>query len=205
MRKPFVRKNADERRSEIIDDAYEILISKGYSELTLRGVSKKTGVSLSTVQHHFSSREKLIEALIEKRINFYKKDYENIEIKSGSDEEKIKFLYVIKYLVDDCSKRESCVFFTQMWAMSFIKPELKYLLKSMYDYHIGYIKESLLKAFPSIEESKAADKAMTASCMIEGSLIHFGYQIRSDEETEKHKKNLYKQLLKLFEVDEQDL
>ncbi len=205
MRKPFVRKKADDRRSEIINEAYEILISKGYSELTLRGVSKKVCVSLSTVQYHFPSREKLIEALIKERISLYINDYKNIESECRSENKKKIFLFIIRYLVDDCTKMETCVFFTQMWALSFIKKEYKYFVKSLYDHHTDYLKDSLLNAFPSMDESIAADKVMAASCMIEGSLVHFGYEIRSDEETVKHKENLYKELLKLFDMNEFNL
>jgi len=201
MRKPFVRKSADERRFEIIKEAYDILISKGYSELSLRGVSKKTGVSLSTVQYHFSSKEKLVEALIEKRIEYYHSAYEEIEKLYASQGVKEKFISIIKYLVDDCSKRESCVFFTQMWAMSFIKKEYKYFIKLMYDYHIEYLKTEIKKVYPTLSDDEIADKAMAASCMIEGSLVHFGYGIRSLEETEKYKENLCRQLLKLFDFE----
>ncbi len=58
---------------------------------------------------------------------------------------KIKISLCIKYWLTTVPKEKAV--FSPNVGDRFIKPDLKYLLKSMYDYHIGYIKESLLKAF----------------------------------------------------------
>lgn len=55
---------ADIRRQQILAAAVECISAKGYEGVRLRDVSKAAGVSIGLIQHHFESREELLEYAI---------------------------------------------------------------------------------------------------------------------------------------------
>ena len=52
------------RSQEILGTAQAILASEGYAGLSMRGVATQLGISLSTVQHYYTNKEALVEALL---------------------------------------------------------------------------------------------------------------------------------------------
>ena len=52
------------RSQEILGTAQAILASEGYAGLSMRGVASQLGISLSTVQHYYTNKEALVEALL---------------------------------------------------------------------------------------------------------------------------------------------
>ncbi|HOP62490.1 MAG TPA: TetR/AcrR family transcriptional regulator [Spirochaetota bacterium] len=58
-------KNADERRGEIISAARELFQTKDYDKTTMQDIMNKLGIAKGTIYHYFSSKEDLLEAVIE--------------------------------------------------------------------------------------------------------------------------------------------
>ena len=52
------------RAEEILAAAHEVFVAEGYGGFSVRSVAARVGVSLSTVQHYFPSRELLVEAML---------------------------------------------------------------------------------------------------------------------------------------------
>lgn len=53
------------RQREIVEAATAVFASRGYSGGSLRQVAKDIGVSVTSVMHHFPSKESLLEAVLE--------------------------------------------------------------------------------------------------------------------------------------------
>jgi AcrR family transcriptional regulator len=53
------------RRGELLVAVGEYVLENGVATLTLRGAAEAVGVSHATLQHHFGSREQLLEEIIE--------------------------------------------------------------------------------------------------------------------------------------------
>lgn len=51
----------EERRREVLDAAIRCLARTGYEAVRLRDIAKEAGVSIGLLQHHFESREELLE------------------------------------------------------------------------------------------------------------------------------------------------
>jgi AcrR family transcriptional regulator len=54
-----------QRRREIVEAAADVFADRGYSGGSLRQVAKDIGVSVTSVMHHFPSKEVLLEAVLE--------------------------------------------------------------------------------------------------------------------------------------------
>jgi AcrR family transcriptional regulator len=53
------------RRGELIEAVGEYVLDHGIASLTLRGVAQDVGVSHATLQHHFGTKEQLVEEIVE--------------------------------------------------------------------------------------------------------------------------------------------
>ncbi|MFW2367393.1 MAG: TetR/AcrR family transcriptional regulator [Desulforhopalus sp.] len=61
-----VVKKPEERKSEIIATACQLFLSKGYDRTTMKDVMRHLGIAKGTIYHYFSSKEELLEAVIDK-------------------------------------------------------------------------------------------------------------------------------------------
>ncbi|MCL2035472.1 MAG: TetR/AcrR family transcriptional regulator [Oscillospiraceae bacterium] len=59
-------KEADERKSEILDAAEALFSEKGYDETSISDIIEKVGVARGTVYYHFKSKEDVLNAIIER-------------------------------------------------------------------------------------------------------------------------------------------
>ena len=60
----MLRPNVDQRKSEILDAAVQVIIEVGFTEMTVADVAKVAGVSTALVHYHFSSKVDLITAAL---------------------------------------------------------------------------------------------------------------------------------------------
>ena len=60
-----VVKKAEERKSEIIAAACQLFLTKGYDSTTMQDVMRHLQIAKGTIYHYFSSKEQLLEAVID--------------------------------------------------------------------------------------------------------------------------------------------
>lgn len=63
-----VVKDAQERRNEILDAAEELFVTRGYDHTSTNDILEKVGIARGTLYYHFSSKEEILNAMID-RIN----------------------------------------------------------------------------------------------------------------------------------------
>jgi len=62
-------KKAEERKKEIIDAARELFREKGQENVTMQELMDKLNIAKGTIYHHFSSKQALLEAIVEDLID----------------------------------------------------------------------------------------------------------------------------------------
>lgn len=62
-------KEAEERRNEILDAADELFAKKGFDGTSTNDILDKVGIARGTLYYHFSSKEDILDALIERYNN----------------------------------------------------------------------------------------------------------------------------------------
>jgi AcrR family transcriptional regulator len=65
---PRVRRTAEDARTAILDATERRLVASGPAGIRLQDVAKDVGVSHPTILHHFGSRDRLVEAVINRRV-----------------------------------------------------------------------------------------------------------------------------------------
>ena len=61
-----MRKEAEERKSEILDVADELFGKKGFDGTSTNDILEKVGIARGTLYHHFKSKEDIMDALMER-------------------------------------------------------------------------------------------------------------------------------------------
>src|SRR5690349_16118131 len=65
---PRVRRTAEDARTAILDATERRLVESGPAGIRLQDVASDVGVSHPTILHHFGSRDRLVEAVIARRV-----------------------------------------------------------------------------------------------------------------------------------------
>lgn len=62
-------KKASERRKDILDAASELFQTKEYDKITMQELMEKLNIAKGTIYHYFSSKEELLEAVVEEIVD----------------------------------------------------------------------------------------------------------------------------------------
>ena len=62
-------KEAEIRRSEILDAAESLFLTKGYDKATIIDILKATGIAKGTFYYHFSSKEEVMDGIIDRIVD----------------------------------------------------------------------------------------------------------------------------------------
>ena len=65
----MVVKSAEERKSEILDVAEQLFAEKGFDNASTNDIIKKIGIARGTLYHHFSSKEEILDAIVDRMIS----------------------------------------------------------------------------------------------------------------------------------------
>lgn len=71
---PRVRRSAEDARTAILDATERMLVAGGPAGIRLQDVAAEVGVSHPTVLHHFGSRERLVDAVVKRRVHAMKQE-----------------------------------------------------------------------------------------------------------------------------------
>ncbi len=62
----WISKNADERRTEILDSATKLFSEKGYDSTSVTDIMNEVGIAKGTLYYHFKSKEEILDGIIER-------------------------------------------------------------------------------------------------------------------------------------------
>ncbi|WP_088102941.1 TetR/AcrR family transcriptional regulator [Halalkalibacter urbisdiaboli] len=65
-----ISKKPEERRKEILDAAEKLFTTKGYSKTTVNDILKMVGIAKGTFYHYFQSKEEVMDAIIQRFIDY---------------------------------------------------------------------------------------------------------------------------------------
>ena len=61
-----VVKSAEERKNEILDVAEQLFAEKGFDNASTNDIIKKIGIARGTLYHHFTSKEEILDAIVDR-------------------------------------------------------------------------------------------------------------------------------------------
>jgi AcrR family transcriptional regulator len=120
------------RSQEILRTAQAILASEGYAGLSMRGVATQLGISLSTVQHYYTNKEALVEALLSYVMDNYQAAVAQV-MNAMSDKSQLeRFKTIIDLILIEIRRPETFGVLAEIYALSNRLPFAARLVEAVY-------------------------------------------------------------------------
>ena len=117
---------------EILRTAQAILASEGYAGLSMRGVATQLGISLSTVQHYYTNKEALVEALLIYVMDNYQAAVAQV-MNAMSDKSQLeRFKTIIDLILIEIRRPETFGVLAEIYALSNRLPFAARLVEAVY-------------------------------------------------------------------------
>lgn len=119
-------------RTKIVEAAIAVLSEKGYAGFTMQAVADGAGVFYGNVTHHYPTRDKLIDAMLEAILEGYRARFDDL-IASLEACKDGPIRPLVTLLIDDAVSKQTGRLFPQLWAMAAHLPNVAEGLQRLYD------------------------------------------------------------------------
>lgn len=170
------RNSYTERQTMILQAARSVLINHGYGKFSMRQVANCAGIHLKTLQHHFGSKKMLLADTMNYTLDeHYLAIYEEIDGGTSSRAPAEALSWVLRFLIEDCKKAETSLFFVDIWALAARDADACEALDSFYVRHRHLLANLISHANPSLAEGEVQLRAALIAQQIEGLVLFIGY------------------------------
>ena len=107
-----------ERAQAILAATRQIIASEGYAGLSMRRVAAEVGVSLSNVQHYYSSKDMLVEAVLLTTMSTFQEKIDQITASMAHAPRTEQFQSTIDMFLRELSDPVTVALFFEIWAMA---------------------------------------------------------------------------------------
>jgi AcrR family transcriptional regulator len=119
-------------RAKIIDAAIAVLAEKGLADFTLQAVADRAQVFYGNLTHHYATREKLMDAMLEAILERSRLRLEE-RIASIDAHDEGPICALVTWLIDDAVSPETAPVFLELWAMATHMPRVAEGLRQLHD------------------------------------------------------------------------
>lgn len=161
-----------QRLESIIKTAKSVLALEGYENFTLRKIAQKANISLAAIQHYFSSKEMLLNAVIDHELDMYNDEWSSISSQFSSPEEKLEaFLDLLFGLHLDI---ETSSFMFQFWSLSSTNPKFHDKISVFYQGFQDKLISIQKEISPALSDAEIQNRSLVIISIVEGTLILVG-------------------------------
>lgn len=165
-------------RTKILDAAIAVLAEKGFSGFTLQAVADRADVFYGNLTHHYATRDKLVEAMLEAILENYRTRFDEL-VASLEAHQDGPIRPLVTWLVDDAVSPETAPVLLELWAMASHMPEVAAGMKQLYDGAVDVCMVAL-KVDPHAERSEGLRNALfLLGTVIEGNSCIFSNRDRT--------------------------
>lgn len=160
-----------ERAREILDAAREIFAREGYAELSMRSVAGHVGVSLSTVQHYYKSKEALLEALLLYMMDSYQKQIDAVTHEMASADRTAQFMAAMEIFLADIKNPMTSGVFVEVWALANRNPYAAKILETIHARERKAVTRLIRNLAPATDNADLDIRAILIPALIDGLLL----------------------------------
>jgi AcrR family transcriptional regulator len=132
MTEPKYNRSGVATRTRIVEAAIAVLAEKGYAGFTMQAVADGAGVFYGNVTHHYPTRDKLIDAMLEAILEEYRVRFNDL-VASLETHGDGPIRPLVTLLIDDAVSKQTGRLFPQLWAMAAHLPNVAQGLQRLYD------------------------------------------------------------------------
>jgi AcrR family transcriptional regulator len=143
----------------------EIALEKGLDALSMRDVAKRAGISLAALQYHFASKDALIAAFVDARLDGYRKQIG--AIRSSSDQAS-ELRNIVVFAVSQTLDEQTGDIFAMLEARARHDPATALALDGFMRFYLETVCDVLVRRQPTLPVIDARIAATRIVAMIEG-------------------------------------
>ena len=169
------KSRAEERRPEILENAYRVAEVSGLQNMTLSAIARRMGVATSLLTHYFKSKDDIIISLIHYMVEKYDQAL-ILDFKSISDPyERLEAILDSRLMEYSRLVIEDKVWY-EVFAMAFRNEKILKHLTTLYQRDIEYLVSLLNDLLPQhrLPRETIEDLAKTINIMMEGANAYYG-------------------------------
>jgi AcrR family transcriptional regulator len=158
------------RKQQILQQAVELIASKGYAAFTMRAVARESGLTLGALQYHYPTQEVLLRALADYIGHQYRESFRGYfaELDEGVSLLQASLDFALMDPADDLLQADRL--FPQLWAMALVEPIMEELLNALYEEYLLFVEACLREQ--GVAHPRADALALMA--MFEGFMLFNG-------------------------------
>jgi len=160
-----------ERAREILDAARKIFALDGYAALSMRSVASHVGVSLSTVQHYYKSKEALLEALLLYMMDSYQKQIDAVTREMASADRGAQFMAAMEIFLADIKNPMTSGVFVEIWALANRNPYAAKILETIHARERKAVSRLIKNLAPATDNADLDIRAILIPALIDGLLL----------------------------------
>jgi len=158
---------------QILEAAYQVLITNGYAGFTMRLVAQSAGISPGNLTYHFPRKNTLLKALITRIMEDYSRQldvmFSDPDISSEHEIEKLVH-WVFMDNVSEGTVRIS----REIWAMALHDDDIKDAVDDFYDILMERLVDMLQRAHPKTKKATLTEIVHILVQLAEGTAVLFG-------------------------------
>ena len=187
---------SEKRINKILDATISIIALDGYHDFSLRNVANRVGCGLGGVQHFFPTKKELLKAALERDIQRYEEEMDNIA-QAPNMPAKSKFTKLVR--VHYAASMDPMVsgFFLSFWALCTHDKDALELQKDLYDNAVNRIAGVIIKLNPALSKADCLNRSILIISMLEGTVVLCGPNAKFNSKKNVVGKILIDNLLKI--------
>lgn len=162
------RLKSEERRVLIIEAAQSLLLSQGFSALTLRNTAQAAEIRMATLQYYFPSREALFKQAFQDIVdNAWNDVMDNLD-RIGSSEAEARLRCYVKSMCEASRNGPLVGCFVELWAAARVHDYAADIMRVYYDDAVVELAKLLKAVNSSMTTQQSRQQAVLTMSMIEG-------------------------------------
>lgn len=165
------RRSGRDTAAKIVKAAYDLLMSGGYADFSMRNTADRAGVRLANLQYYFPKKEDLIQALMNYVGAIYDGNYARCLSEAG-DSPQEQFEAAVRFNLDDINNLDTRHFFIQYWPLLGMLDNYDgKVLAEAYSSQLQQMEELITALHPEATGDEVEHRAGLLSAMFEGMMI----------------------------------
>ncbi len=164
-------------RRRIVEAAIAVLAERGFSGFTLQAVADRAGVLFGSVTHHYGTRDRLIEAMLDAILEGYRTRFATLASAVRTSGSPVRAL--VTFLIDDAVDPSTAGIFLELWAMATHLPPVAEAVNALYDDAIDACIEALGIPPRSARARRLRESLYVLGTVVEGTSALFANRDRT--------------------------
>ncbi|WP_395667213.1 TetR/AcrR family transcriptional regulator [Methylocella sp.] len=162
-----------ERAATILTAAKDILVARGFSELSYRNIARGAGIAVGNVNYYYPSKDDLLVDLAHFIFDRWDDRFRKRVPARLTDSRDI-FIFSIEFMIRENKRERTVNLLMEMWAMANHSASVSKMLGAFYAKMRAWIASMIERARPDLPRESVDLRAALITAQVEGLMILIG-------------------------------